>query len=183
MAGAITTDDAPRGTPAGLHDPAKQQQSLESCNFGYGITAALTGTGLPEWYNAHGIGDQEFRIVTNSPRLVENDTSTPQATFVNINHASKNVVEAMAEKARAEGIHVFALGLGDQLRLQSEPFAFAGDTGENLLKCMANTPDAPARCKAKSAGHPAGVYCHAKTANDLQPCFASLAAEILRITR
>lgn len=185
LAGSISTSDSlTPGLPGGLWDPAKQEASLPGgCTQGNAITSSLTTSALPDWYNAHGVNDREFPVVTNSPRLVQNDTSSPQATFINVNHASKNVVEAMAAKARAEGIHIFTLGLGPLLRTVTGPSSAPDDTGENLLKCMANTPDAPLRCQAAGAAQPVGVYCHAETAANLQPCFSSLAAEILRITR
>lgn len=184
-AGAISTGDGSRpGYPAGLWDHTRQEQPAAApCYQGNRISAQLGAHGLPDWYNAHDRNEREIPIVTNTPRVVTNDTSTPAMTWLNINRASKNVVEAMAAKARAEGIHVFTLGLGPLLRTVSAAGAAPDDTGENLLKCMANTTDAPARCKAAGARQPTGVYCHAATTGDLQPCFATLAAEILRITR
>ncbi|HEX7636337.1 MAG TPA: vWA domain-containing protein [Noviherbaspirillum sp.] len=187
--GAISTGDEPvPGLPAGLWDQNRQTQPAaspcyQSNRFSPLLSASLGAHSLPKWYNAHNPNEQEIPIVTNTPRVVTNDTSTPAATWMNINRASKNVVEAMAAKARAEGIHVFTLGLGPLLQQVTAPDSAPDDTGENLLKCMANTTDALPRCKAAGAKQPTGVYCHATTAADLQPCFATLAAEILRITR
>lgn len=184
-AGAISTNDTDdEGIPYGLWDHTRQQAALGGgCGSGYDIARDLHPRALPDWYNAHDPGDREFRVVGGGPRQVTNDTATPQRTFVNVNRASRNLVEAMAARARQEGIHVFTLGLGNLLKQATGPYAAPDDTGENLLKCMANTPDAPARCRAAGAGQPAGVYCHAATTADLQPCFALLGAEILRITR
>lgn len=178
-----TTDDiAMREAPRGLWNQAKAQELVGGgCAQNRNLASILTANALPDWYNAHGIDDREFRIVGGGPRLVESDTSTPERAFVNINHAARNMVEALAARARAEGIHVFTLGLGPLLQQLSGPELAPDDTGENLLKCMANTADAPQRCRTAGAGQPKGVYCHARTADDLQPCFANMRAEILRI--
>jgi Flp pilus assembly protein TadG len=183
-AGSISSDDGSTGAPIGLLDHTRQDRGIPgTCDQGGNITAHLTASGLPDWYTAHGINDREFPVVTNTPRVVTNDTSTPALAFANINRASKNLAEAIAARARAEGIRVFTLGLGPLLKNVTGASSSAEDTGENLLKCMANTADAPARCKAAGASQPAGVYCYAATADGLQPCFATLASEILRLTR
>ncbi|RZI42419.1 VWA domain-containing protein [Herbaspirillum sp. HC18] len=182
-AGAISTGDSDTaGEPSGLWDYTRQAEVASGkCDQGSNITNALGARGLPDWYNAHDKNEQEIPIITSTPRVVTNDTSTPEKAWVNINRASKNVVEALAAKARAEGIHIFTLGLGHLLKTVSAADAAPNDTGENLLKCLSNTNDAPSRCRTPS--QPTGVYCHALTAADLEPCFATLAAEILRITR
>jgi Mg-chelatase subunit ChlD len=181
-AGAISSNDSSSGDPTGLWDHTRQQEELWGCYKGGSLTSQLKAQGLPNWYNAHNVGDQEFRVVTNSPRVVTNDTSNEAAAYANINRASKNLAEAMAAKAREEGIYVFTLGLGDNLKKATGP-STGNDTGENLLKCMANTADALPRCQTAGASQPKGVYCFAKTSDELQPCFAMLASEILRITR
>lgn len=179
-----TGDGMTAGRPTGLGDHTKQNTMAEGgCNKGGNISAALSPQGMPAWYNAHDPADREFPVVTGGPRPVTSDTSTPQATWMNVNRASKNLVEAMAARARAEGVHVFTIGLGPLLKIVNAPDSMPDDTGENLLKCMANSEDAPQRCKRGSAGHPVGVYCHAATVADLEPCFATLAAEVLRITK
>ena len=185
VSGALATGDgSATGLPSGLWDQDRQSAMLPGgCDKQSKVAQSLSAKALPDWYNAHGANDREFRVVANAPRVVTNDTSTPAATWVNVNRASRNLVEAMAAKARAEGIRVFPLGLGPLLRLPSAVDSNPEDTGENLLKCMANTSDAPRRCRSAGAGQPVGLYCHAETADELQPCFAMLAAEALRITR
>ncbi|WP_151637706.1 VWA domain-containing protein [Noviherbaspirillum aerium] len=180
-----TTDDVlMREAPRGLWDQDRTQELVGGgCGQNRNLASILTPNALPDWYNAHGINDREFPIVGGGPRLVQNDTSTPERAFVNINHAARNMVEALAARARAEGIHVFTLGLGPLLQQAIGPELSSDDTGENIMKCMANTPDALPRCRAAGADQPVGVYCHARTADDLQPCFANMRAEILRITR
>lgn len=183
-AGAISSNDSSTGDPYGLLDHTRQNAGASGgCAQGADITAKLTPSALPDWYNAHDRDDREFRVITSTPRVVTNDTSTPDLIYTNINRASKNLAESIAARARAEGIHVFTLGLGLQLKQVTGASTSPEDTGENLLKCMANTADAPARCRTAGASQPAGVYCHAATAAALQPCFATLAAEILRLTR
>lgn len=59
--------------------------------------------------------------------------------------------------------------------------AYDTDTGETILKCMANAVDAPSRCY--NADKPVGMYCYAATDTDLTPCFSRLASAILRITK
>ncbi len=117
----------------------------------------------------------EFRAAGGGPRPA---TSAPSSA--NVNPASRNLVEAMAAKARSEGIYVFTLGLGAQLPTGIGP---DGERGDLVLKCMANTADARPSCVAAGAGQPVGMYCHAVDANALKHCFVKLASAILRITR
>ena len=145
-------------------------------------------TKLPNWYNAHNdpanpndSSKREFQIVTNTPRAVTNNTSSPAMAWQNVNRASRNLLEAMATKSRQEGIFIFTLGLdGTGLSTPSGPDS---ETGDQVLKCMANTADALPRCVSAGAGQPVGIYCHAVTADDLKPCFEKLASAILRISK
>ncbi len=139
----------------------------------------LTTTALPDWYNPHDrLNEREFRVVTNTPRVVTNSTNTTTNAYRNINRASRNLPEAMANAARSEGIYIYTLGLGSHVHDLTGP---DNEDGESLLKCMANTTDSAARCR--NPGQPTGVYCWAATENDLMPCFAKLASEIMRITK
>lgn len=133
---------------------------------------------LPDWYNAHNPRSNpndpaglEFRIVTDKPRTV-----TSSLTQVNIGRAARNLAEAVAEKAREEGTYVFTLGMGSELKRTVD-----GEVGENVLKCMANVADGPARCY--NPAKPVGMYCYAATEADLTPCFSRLASAILRISK
>ena len=134
---------------------------------------------LPEWYNARSSSVREFPVVTDGPRQVTADISTPALYERNILRASRNLAEAAAAKARSEGIVVFTLGFGSGLKE-----IVASDTtsnGETILKCMANAVDAPKRCQ--NANQPVGMYCYAATDADLTPCFSRLASAILRISK
>ncbi len=96
--------------------------------------------------------------------------------YRNINRASRNLPEAMANAARNEGIYIYTLGLGSHVHDLTGP---DNENGESLLKRMANTADSA----TYNASQPTGVYCWAATENDLMPCFAKLASEIMRITK
>jgi Flp pilus assembly protein TadG len=151
---------------------------------------AYTARRLPDWYNAHNdartpndTSKREFPIVTNWPRTVtadisSNSTSNSDIYRRNIERASRNLAEAIASSARDQGIVVFTLGLGADLKTRG---TYDSDTGEMILKCMANTVDAPQRCQKPN--QPVGMYCYAATDNDLTPCFSRLASAILRITK
>lgn len=185
-AGTIVTGDLTgTGTPAGLWRYDKQGTVMTGkCNPG-NITSSLTAAALPAWYNAHNPSNdpalQEFRVAPSAlsdARTVSNDTSSDATTWSNVNRASRNLVEAMATKARSEGIYVLTLGLGAQLTTGTGP---DGESGDVVLKCMANTADANPSCRR--ADQPVGIYCHAVDADGLKPCFDKLASSILRISK
>lgn len=190
VAGTIATDDDGSGEPSGLYSPNDNNTALAGkCNpynLGYndalGRRAQLSDrvTSLPDWYNGHNlvtnpndVNAREFKVVTTTPRVVTN-----AITYQNVNRAARNLVEAMAAKSQDEGIYVFTLGLGSQLKAGS---GVDKEKGEDTLKCMANAVDAPARCSRPSK--PVGVYCYAATQADLTPCFSKLASAILKITK
>ena len=131
---------------------------------------------LPEFYNAHD-DKREFPIVTNAPRTVTADL-TASNYAQNIDNAARNLPEAVAAKAREEGMFVFTLGMGSSLKSRS---GYYNETGESVLKCMANVADGPARCYKPDK--PVGMYCYAATEADLTPCFSRLASAILRISK
>lgn len=140
---------------------------------------------LPAWYNAHNPAAQandatlrEFPIVTTTPRVVTNSLATPLLEWTNVHRASRNLAEAVAAKARQEGIFVFTLGMGASLTTAEGP---DNEKGEDLLRCMANTLDAKSTCRKPA--EPAGLYCYAATESDLSPCFTRLASAILRISK
>lgn len=179
-AGTITTDDDGSGTPGGLYFLDRQADDIGGSCTPSDITTKASA--LPDWYNAHNTqtntwndpaAPREFPIVTSSPRVV-----TSAITYKNVNRAARNLVEAMAAKSRDEGTYVFTLGLGSSLKTGT---GADGEKGEDTLKCMANSTDAPARCF--NANKPIGVYCFAATQADLTPCFSKLASAILRISK
>lgn len=186
-AGTITTGDGTTASnTSGLYQINKVNTQLSGkCATNGNPTIASKIANLPDLYNAHNLASnpndptkQEFKIVTSSPRVVVNDVSSQAAAWRNVNRASRNLAESMASKSRDEGIFVFTLGLGSELLSKNGP---DGEKGQDLLKCMANVPDALPRCY--NPAKPVGVYCYAATENDLKPCFSRLASEILRLTR
>lgn len=134
--------------------------------------------GRNDWWNQNDAAKREFPIVTNSPRVVTADISTTTSFQRNVERAARNLAEAAAAKARDEGIYVFTLGMGAALKSTGD---YDNDTGEMILKCMANVSDAPSRCY--NPAKPVGMYCYAATEADLTPCFTRLASAILRITK
>ena len=136
---------------------------------------------LPDWYDPHdeeSKAPQEFPIVTNGPRAVSKELTPPRRGWTNIHRASRNLVEAMAAKARQDDVFVFTLGMGASL---TKPEGPDSEKGEDLLRCLANTLDAKASCRKPA--EPAGLYCYAATESDLSPCFTRLASAILRISK
>ena len=134
-------------------------------------------TELPKWYNAND-SLQEFEIITNTPRVVTKAVDSAQIQWTNVHRASRNLAEAIANKARAEGVYIFTLGMGASLTAQEGPDK---EYGQDLLRCLANTVDAPSRCRKST--QPVGLYCYAATESDLSPCFTRLASAILRISK
>ncbi|CAM2141649.1 Flp pilus assembly protein TadG [Pararobbsia alpina] len=155
---------------SGLYTINAQQTQMSGC---YSNTVSNVVTAMPRWYNAHNATDQTLPIwPVTSPRAVPNGTPTQ----ANVNRASRNLLEGMAEQARLEGTYVFTLGYGPYLTQATGP---DNEPGANVLKCMANTADSD--CYKPS--EPVGVYCYAATTADLKPCFSQIASQILRITK
>ncbi|MFK3738884.1 VWA domain-containing protein [Massilia sp. TN1-12] len=131
---------------------------------------------MPDTYNAHP-DSVTYPLLTDTPRQVTTtDLTNLTVGAINIGRVARNLPEAMAAQSRAEGIYVFTLGLGSDLKKTID-----GEVGEDFLKCMANVPDAPSRCYKPN--QPVGMYCYAATEADLTPCFSRLATAILRITK
>jgi Flp pilus assembly protein TadG len=166
----------------GLFDLTVSENALlapSACNFTSANIATVTKK-LPDWYNANG-SDKEFPIVTGASArrgAVTSDLTNADVARRNIDRAARNLVEAVAAKARDEGIFVFTLGLGSGLK---ETGDYDPEVNENVLKCMANVADGPASCY--NAAKPVGMYCYAATTADLTPCFSRLASAILRISK
>ncbi|ASL47511.1 hypothetical protein bAD24_III08955 [Burkholderia sp. AD24] len=161
------------GTMTGLYNMNALSQALNSPCYQNNATRLVTA--MPKWYNAHNVNEQIFPIwPVTTPRAVPNGN----ITYVNVNRASRNLLEAMAAQARIEGTYVFTLGYGPEL---VQPEGPDNELGSDVLKCMANTPDSLARCY--NPAQPVGVYCYAATPNDLMPCFTQLASQILRISK
>ncbi|MFM0739342.1 VWA domain-containing protein [Paraburkholderia xenovorans] len=171
-AGTLASPDS-AGTMSGLYSMNALSQQLGSPCYQSNVTKLVTA--MPQWYNAHNVNEQIFPIwPVTAPRAVPNGN----ITYVNVNRASRNLLEAMAAAARNEGTYVFTLGYGPELVAPAGP---DNELGQDVLKCMANTPDSLARCY--NPKQPVGVYCYAATPSDLKPCFTQLASQILRISK
>ena len=174
LVGTIASPDT-NGNMSGLwrYDQLQTAFSSPCYNSNLAKNSSSFIPSLPAYYNAHNPTDTTFPIITNSPRVV-----TAAVTYQNVNRASRNLLEAMAADARNNNIYVFTLGLGPQL---VQPAGPDNELGQDVLKCMANTPDSLPRCY--NPKQPVGVYCHAATPADLTPCFSQLASQILRISQ
>ncbi|WP_295993861.1 TadE/TadG family protein [Rugamonas sp.] len=192
-AGTMTTsDDTTVNWPGGLYDPNKVSTLLPTkCSPVAVIPPATPNrisnqvSGMPLWYNAHNDASnpndptkQEFKLVTTSPRVVTADMSTETIAWQNVNRAARNMAEALASNLRDQNVFVFTLGLGTELTQGTGPDK---EAGRDVLKCMANSTDAPSRCY--NPAKPVGLYCPAATVDDLTPCFSKLASAILRISK
>lgn len=127
-------------------------------------TTTATPTTMPAYYNAHNASDREFPITPTSVPYTVGSAFSAQ----NVYNAATNVAVEMASGLRDNKVYIFTLGLDGN-----------GGFNEDLLKNMANTTDA----KLHNNAQPTGVYCYAKTIDDLKPCFSKLASEILRISK
>jgi hypothetical protein len=145
LAGVLISD-IDGASVRGLWRMDRQEEPVPGC-----AAAALSPQALPLFYNAHG-ERADLPVVGGAPRSVGAAPS-----WINVNRAARNLAEAMAAQARSEGIHVYTIGLGPEL------LQYAGadrESGSDLLKCMANSADAPPACRVPS--QPAGVHCHAR---------------------
>jgi Flp pilus assembly protein TadG len=171
VAGSIDT------SRAGLNDLNSSSLAVISNNCRVLRNNVVQTRRMPDWYNARDDA-RELRIVPGSPRALSSDISTTAAIDRNVELAARNLSEAVAAKARDDGIFVFTLGMGAALKTRGD---YDADTGEMILKCMANVADAPSRCY--NPAKPVGMYCYAATETDLTPCFSRLASAILRISK
>lgn len=163
---------------AGLNKIGNSELAYVSTGCQIHRSGAYQTRRLPDWYNAHD-DKREFPIVGSHPRTVNADISSSTAIRRNVELAARNLAEAVAAKARAEGIFVFTLGLGSELKTRLD--TDTSDTGESILKCMANVADSPKNCYKPE--QPVGMSCYAATDADLTPCFSRLASAILRISQ
>jgi len=112
------------------------------------------------------------------------DGSIPN-TGCNVNIASRNMLENVANDARSETgnpIYIFTVGLGSQLRAQEFSACYAGDNsaeyGENILRRVANVSGVDTFNK----NQPSGLYFWAGSSSQLQSAFTQIANYILRIS-
>jgi len=102
------------------------------------------------------------------------------AQVFNINNASRNLVEIVADAARSDvgdyHIRIYTIGMGQlvPLALGTRP-----ESSESILMRMANDSRSPDFNGAQLEGK----YYYAQTAADVGPAFAALQNQILRLTK
>lgn len=185
--GTIITSDTKPGSSTAKDNPSALWQMVTGANQKVAGTSCYDSQAqniaqLPANYNAHAASEPgvTFPIVTTSPRVVTSAMkgANYQVKYQNVNRASRNLLESMANQARSEGIYVFALGYGPYLTAPTGP---DNEPGQDILRCIANVADGPSRCY--NPAQPVGVYCYAATIADLAPCYSQLASQILRISK
>jgi Flp pilus assembly protein TadG len=102
-------------------------------------------------------------------------------TRCNVNKAARSMVENLANTARSQEITIHSIGLGQRINSQEITFCGYGtnEYGRVIMKRLANAADSDTR----SAVQPTGLYVWAETASDLANAFATIASEILRLSR
>jgi len=106
-------------------------------------------------------------------------------TRCNVNKASRNMVENVANTTRNQGIFVHVASLGT--RVSSLETSFSGgncgynssDFGSVVLKRIANSTDST----TYNSSQPIGLYVPAANIEDCEAAFSKIASEILRLTR
>jgi hypothetical protein len=98
----------------------------------------------------------------------------------NINNAARNLVEIVANAARADNgdyqIRVYTIGMGQLVRLA---LGTRPETSESMLKRIANDSSSPDFNNAQLEGK----YYYAQTAADVGPAFQGIQNQILRLSR
>jgi hypothetical protein len=118
--------------------------------------------------DAFGNGLTGWKAVNRNAQGLLDDT--PQ----NLENAGINALENAARRARAE-----AQALGLELVVYSVGLASPGPAEHQLLQRVANTR----LSEVYDASKPTGIYAYAESASELEHAFASLASDILRISK
>jgi Flp pilus assembly protein TadG len=104
-------------------------------------------------------------------------------TRCNVNKASRNMVENVANTARNQGVYVHSAALGTAVNNPETSFSGGCSTnsevGSNILRRLANTTDS----SAYNASQPTGIYVSAATIAQCDDAFSKIASEILRLTK
>jgi hypothetical protein len=193
----VSSDSPPTSTSSNNNPGAFNNMSVQNQQASCHDNFADNVTSMPATYDVHAASDASSTlpitpaspiagtltrpVTSNMPNVASSSSKLANMLikYQNVNNASRNLMEMMAAKARAEGIYVFALGYGPSLLTKTG--AGSGEVGQDILKCIANVADGPSRCY--DSKQPVGVYCYAATINDIKPCYAQLASAILRIAK
>jgi hypothetical protein len=103
------------------------------------------------------------------------------ADVFNINNAARNLVEIIANEARADAagdypIRIFTIGMGELVRYN---LGTMPEKPEDILKRIANDPSSP----DFNDDQLEGKYYYARTAADVGPAFQALQNQILRLSK
>ena len=103
------------------------------------------------------------------------------ADIWNVNNAARNLVEIIADQARADTsgaypIRIYTIGMGELVRYN---LGTRQEMSEDILKRIANDITSPDRNSAQLEGK----YYFAATPDDVGPAFAALQNQIIRLTK
>jgi Flp pilus assembly protein TadG len=102
------------------------------------------------------------------------------ADVYNTNNAARNLVEIIANAARADAgdypIRIYTIGMGELVRYN---LGTMPEKSEDILKRLANDPTSPDFNKDQLAGK----YFFAQTAADVAPAFQGIQNQILRLSK
>jgi len=136
--------------------------------------ASLPNTGLP----ITGVGNIPLASYNNKRPLSGTPYTNNQC---NVNKASRNMLENVANTARGQNIKVYSIGLGARVNsLEITTCSYgSSEYGSNILSRMANVSGVD----TYNAAQPSGLYVWAANASDLENAFSTIASEILRLSR
>ncbi|MET0212365.1 MAG: VWA domain-containing protein, partial [Vicinamibacterales bacterium] len=103
------------------------------------------------------------------------------AQIYNVNNAARNLVEIIANAARADAggdypIRIYTIGMGELVRC---PLGTRQEMSEEILKRVANDPTSP----DKNTNQLEGRYYFAETAEHVSAAFQALQNQIIRLTK
>jgi len=103
------------------------------------------------------------------------------ADIWNVNNAARNLVEILADRARADTtgdypIRIYTIGMGELVRYN---LGTRQEMSEDILKRIANDATSPDRNTTQLEGK----YYFAATPDDVGPAFAALQNQIIRLTK
>ena len=102
-------------------------------------------------------------------------------TQCNANKAARNMLENVANTARDQAIKVYAIGLGARVNSLEVNYCAYGseEYGSNILQRVANASGVD----SYNAAQPSGLYIWAENEGELSDAFATIASEILRLSK
>jgi len=126
--------------------------------------------------NVNGVAQSTRRPMTGTP-----SGGRYPAKVTNINNAARNLVEIIANEARADSsgdypIRIYTIGMGE---LVTYLLGSIQEPGSQILQRIANDPASPDFNSAQLEGR----YYFAATADDVGPAFQALQAQIIRLTK